>query len=93
MAAWPGVGKPYFALDLAHRVISGLDTPDGSAFDRGTGKVIYVDVEDFLPTIYARTKLGGWMGTSSIPCVGRPAICSIWARPSEKYRPGVDYAG
>ncbi len=54
LAAWPGVGKTYLALDLAQRVIAGLPAPDESVFQLKTGRVIYVDAEDFLPDIYER---------------------------------------
>lgn len=59
LAAWPGVGKTYLALDLAHRVISDLPAPDESPFAIRTGRVIYVDAEDFLPDIYERAVVWG----------------------------------
>jgi hypothetical protein len=58
VAAWPGVGKTYFILDLARLVISGARAPDGAEFHNlKTGHVIYVDAEDFLPDIYQRAKV------------------------------------
>jgi hypothetical protein len=59
LAAWPGVGKTYLALDLAQRVIASLPTPDESTFVLKTGRVIYVDAEDFLPDIYERALVWG----------------------------------
>lgn len=59
LAAWPGVGKTYLALDLAQRVITKLPAPDESAFELRTGQVIYVDAEDFLPDIYERATVWG----------------------------------
>jgi len=59
LAAWPGVGKTYLALDLARRVITNLPTPDESSFVLKTGRVIYVDAEDFLPDIYERALVWG----------------------------------
>ena len=40
----PGVGKSMLSLDLARRVIHGMDFPDGSVVSR-PGSVIYVDAE------------------------------------------------
>ncbi len=57
LAAWPGVGKTYIALHLAHCVISSLPAPDEIALDIKTGHVIYVDAEDFLPDIYERARV------------------------------------
>lgn len=55
LAAYPGVGKTYFTLDLARLLISGQAPPDGESFrNLNTGHVIYVDAEDFLPEIYQR---------------------------------------
>jgi len=59
LAAWPGVGKTYLALDLARRVISQLPTPDEAEFDLRSGQVVYVDAEDFLPDIYERATVWG----------------------------------
>src|SRR5262245_17580814 len=36
LAAWPGVGKTYLALDLAHRVMANLPAPDGAPFELET---------------------------------------------------------
>lgn len=54
LAAWPGVGKTYLALDLARRLIESLPAPDEALFQRRSGTVVYVDAEDFLPDIYER---------------------------------------
>jgi hypothetical protein len=59
LAAWPGVGKTYLALDLARRVVANLPAPDESAFELETGRVVYVDAEDFLPDIYERATAWG----------------------------------
>jgi hypothetical protein len=59
LAAWPGVGKTYFALDLARRVIANLPAPDNSSFELSTSRAIYVDAEDFLPDIYERALVWG----------------------------------
>lgn len=59
LAAWPGVGKTYLALDLARRVVANLPAPDGSTFELETGRVVYMDAEDFLPDIYERAMAWG----------------------------------
>ena len=59
LAAWPGVGKTYLALDLAQRVIADRLAPDESPFQLRTGNVIYVDAEDFLSDIYERATVWG----------------------------------
>lgn len=60
LAAAPGVGKSYFALDLAYRLINGLPAPDGQSFEIATpAPIIYVDAEDFLPVLYQRVKQWG----------------------------------
>jgi hypothetical protein len=46
LAARPGAGKSMLALDLAHRIISGLPWPDGAANTRPGASVIYVDGEN-----------------------------------------------
>jgi len=71
LAAWPGVGKTYVALDLAHRVISNSPAPDDASLEVRTGTVIYVDAEDFLPDIYERASV--WqMDTSKFYPFRRP---------------------
>lgn len=55
LAAWPGIGKTYAALDIARRLIDGLPAPDNSEFNLKCPNVIYVDAEDFLPMIHLRT--------------------------------------
>jgi hypothetical protein len=59
LAAWPGVGKTYFALDLARRVIANLPAPDGVPLNLTGGAVIFVDAEDFLPDVYERATVWG----------------------------------
>ena len=59
LAAWPGVGKTYLALDLARRLIEALPAPDEALFQRRSGTVVYVDAEDFLPDIYERATVWG----------------------------------
>jgi len=72
LAAWPGVGKTYVALDIAHRLISHLPTPDGGTFQTSSPpNVIYVDAEDFLPAIYERAMAWG-MGDTRFYPVQRP---------------------
>lgn len=70
LAAAPGVGKSYFSLDLAHRLISGLDAPDGSQFngiEKSEISVLYVDAEDFLPVLYQRVVSWGMDTTRFYP--------------------------
>ncbi len=50
MVAQPGTGKSYIALDLAHRIITGGEYPDGQPV-RGAGPVLYVDGEN-VPTLF-----------------------------------------
>jgi hypothetical protein len=57
LAASPGTGKSYFALDLARRVISGTTFPDDSPVGQ-PGRVLYVDAEN-TPTIY-KQRLSTW---------------------------------
>jgi hypothetical protein len=52
----PGIGKSFFALDLARRVIHGMAFPDGSATPRPGAAVIYVDAE-LVPQMMSD---GGW---------------------------------
>ena len=59
LAAWPGVGKTYVALDLGHRIANGVSAPDREDFALSSRNVIYVDAEDFLPAIYDRTQTWG----------------------------------
>ncbi len=57
LAASPGVGKTYVALDLARRVTDGLAAPDQAALNcRQRHNVIYVDAEDFLPIVHERVQ-------------------------------------
>ena len=59
LAAAPGVGKSYFALDIAYRLANGLTAPDDNPFEIDTpARIIYVDAEDFLPVLYQR--VGSW---------------------------------
>ena len=73
LAAWPGVGKTYLALDLARRVITPLPAPDESPFALRTGHVIYVDAEDFLPDIYERALVWG-MDLDKFYPIRRPPV-------------------
>ena len=57
LAAAPGTGKSYLAMDLARCIIGGGQYPDGSAVDE-TGPVLYVDAEN-MPTIH-KERLGPW---------------------------------
>jgi hypothetical protein len=57
LAAVPGVGKSYLALDLARRIITGEPFPDGSPA-AAPGPVIYVDAEN-TPTIH-KERLRPW---------------------------------
>lgn len=50
LAAVPGTGKSYLALDLAHRIITGTQFPDGTPVER-SGPVLYVDAEN-TPVIH-----------------------------------------
>jgi hypothetical protein len=50
LGAMPSAGKSYLALDLARRVIGGMDFPDGSPVQKA-GPVIYVDAEG-VPQIH-----------------------------------------
>lgn len=50
LAAIPGTGKSYLALDLAHRIISNTQYPDGEPI-QDPGPVLYVDAEN-TPTIH-----------------------------------------
>lgn len=67
LAAFPGVGKTYIALDLARRIIHGLDAPDGEALNVRNPVVVYVDAEDFLPVVNQRTKAWGMDRTRFYP--------------------------
>lgn len=71
LAAWPGIGKTYVALDLARRIIDGLMAPDNSHINLNSKTVIYVDAEDFLPIIHLRTKEWG-MDLSRFYPIRRP---------------------
>jgi len=51
LAAVPGTGKSYLALDLAHRVIANDRFPDDSQVPDGRHRVIYVDAEN-TPSIF-----------------------------------------
>jgi hypothetical protein len=71
LAAWPGIGKTYLALDLARSIIAGQPAPDETPFQIRTGTIIFVDAEDFLPQIYKRVK--SWrMDMSKFYPVRRP---------------------
>jgi hypothetical protein len=59
MAAWPGIGKTYVALDLAKRIIHREPAPDDQILNINTANVIYVDAEDFLPAISSRATAWG----------------------------------
>ena len=52
LAATPGTGKSYLALDLAQRVISGTQFPNGSPV-LTPGPVVYVDAEN-TPSIFKK---------------------------------------
>jgi RecA-family ATPase len=52
LAATPGTGKSYLALDLAHRVISGTEFPNGSPV-LTPGPVVYVDAEN-TPSVFKK---------------------------------------
>lgn len=72
MAAWPGIGKTYVALEMARRLIAGQPAPDGQAFiNDGPGRVVYVDAEDFLPVVYSRAQAWG-MDMSQFYPIRRP---------------------
>lgn len=71
LAAWPGIGKTYIALDLADRLIRAKLAPDGSHFKSKNRRVIYVDAEDFLPVAYKRAEVWGMDMNSFIP-IKRP---------------------
>lgn len=49
LAAMPGTGKSYLALDLARRLIAGSQWPDGTRIEEPR-RVIFVDAE-FVPSI------------------------------------------
>jgi len=57
LAAVPGTGKSYLALDLAHRIIAGDTFPNEATVER-PGRVIYVDAEN-TPTIFKK-RVGVW---------------------------------
>lgn len=59
LAAEAGVGKTNVALDLARRVIGGLEAPDGGSLATKSRNVIYIDAEGFLSVIYMRCKAWG----------------------------------
>jgi hypothetical protein len=61
----PGIGKSFFALDLARRVIHGMAFPDGSATPRPGAAVIYVDAELVPQMISERAERWG-MDTSRL---------------------------
>lgn len=54
-----GAGKGYLALDLAHRIISGQDFPDGSPVPRPGGPILYVDAENFPDLTNERAEVWG----------------------------------
>lgn len=92
LAAWPGVGKTYLALDLAQRVITRLPAPDKSAFELRTGHVIYVDAEDFLPDIYERAMVWG-MDLDKFYPIRRPPRDLIDMSRREYQDPLIDMCG
>lgn len=57
LAATPGTGKSYLALDLAHRLITGGVWPDGSPV-QDPSPVLYVDAE-YVPSI-VKLRLSVW---------------------------------
>lgn len=57
LAALPGIGKSYLALDLARRIISGDRFPDGAPAEE-PGPVLYVDAEN-TPAIHKK-RLSVW---------------------------------
>lgn len=71
LAAWPGVGKTYLALDLANRLLSCQRAPDDIEFQTRNNSVIFVDAEDFLPQIYERVSAWG-MNTERFYPVRKP---------------------
>ena len=71
MAAWPGVGKTYVALDLAKRIIHNEPAPDDQPLNINSGNVIYVDAEDFLAAISSRASAWG-MKTKQLYPFRRP---------------------
>jgi len=56
LAGWPGIGKTYVGLHLAHCVTSRTAAPDGAELDLRSGIALYVDAEDFLPDLYFRAQ-------------------------------------
>jgi hypothetical protein len=71
LAASPGIGKTYLALDIARRLAADEPAPDDKPFERRAGNVIYVDAEDFLPAVYARAVAWG-MDTQKFYPIRRP---------------------
>jgi hypothetical protein len=57
LAAAPGTGKSYLALDLAHRVIANRGYPDGTPITQ-PGPVLFVDAEN-TPAIH-KERLSTW---------------------------------
>ena len=57
LAAVPGTGKSYLALDIARRILSHSHYPDGQPVE-DHGPVLYVDAEN-TPTIH-KTRLSVW---------------------------------
>jgi hypothetical protein len=76
LGAAPGAGKSLVALDLARRIIHGLDSPCGRArFERG--RVIYVDAEA-VPQIQNERAMGWDMDRSRLyPMLAREAYSMI----------------
>lgn len=57
IVADPGVGKTLFVLDLARRMLNGLEMPDGTPAHRKQQSILYIDAEDYVKGIYRRVKV------------------------------------
>ena len=56
LGAAQGSGKSFVAMDLAHRIIHGLQFPDGAPIMRPGANIIYLDAENVPQILNERTK-------------------------------------
>lgn len=59
LAAEQGTGKTNLALNLVHRITSGLLAPDSTPLNTVSQNIIYVDAEGFISGLYERAKNWG----------------------------------
>jgi len=72
LGARPGAGKSYLALDLARRIIQGLDWPDGAPATRPGSNVVYVEAENVARLLNTRADAWEMDTTRLYPMLPKP---------------------